>query len=101
MAVDLPALPPGEYTVRWQTVTAEDNGVEHGTFTFTVAADATSAPTVTAGPSVSTTPQPSAGGSGGDGGPSVAANNDVLLALVIGAIAIGAVLALVFTRMRR
>ena len=37
MTVDLPELPPGEYTAGWQTVTADDNGVEDGTFTFTVA----------------------------------------------------------------
>ena len=29
--------PPGVYEVRWTTVTADDDGVERGTFTFTVA----------------------------------------------------------------
>jgi methionine-rich copper-binding protein CopC len=35
---DLPILGNGEYEVRWTTVTADDDGVERGTFTFTVAA---------------------------------------------------------------
>lgn len=34
--VDLPALDPGTYEVRWTTITADDDGVERGTFTFTV-----------------------------------------------------------------
>ena len=31
----LPTLAPGVYEVRWTTVTADDDGVERGTFTFT------------------------------------------------------------------
>ena len=31
MTVELPELDPGEYTAGWQTVTPDDNGVEHGT----------------------------------------------------------------------
>lgn len=34
---DLPALDPGAYEVRWTTVTPDDNGVERGTFAFTIA----------------------------------------------------------------
>lgn len=35
--VPLKPLPPGRYTVRWQAVTADDNGKEKGEFAFTVA----------------------------------------------------------------
>jgi copper transport protein len=34
----LPALAPGEYEVRWSTVTPDDSGVERGTFALSVAA---------------------------------------------------------------
>lgn len=49
---EVPDLEPGTYTVRWTTVTADDNGVERGTFRFTVEA---------AGPSVTPSPAPTAG----------------------------------------
>jgi methionine-rich copper-binding protein CopC len=51
----VPALKPGVYEVRWTTVTADDNGVERGTFTFAVAAAAASAAPI---PSVATTSSP-------------------------------------------
>lgn len=44
MKVQLAALSPGRYTVRWTTVTSDDNGVERGTFSFTVAASLTPPP---------------------------------------------------------
>lgn len=49
-----PNLPGGVYTVRWKTVTEDDNGTAQGTFTFTVqvAAQAATAPAVT--PAVAT-----------------------------------------------
>ena len=114
MSVALPALEPGEYTARWQTTTIDDNGVERGTFTFTVAASPTPAPTPTAGPTngpgataavtppaASTpipAPTPSAtpttpGGSTGGG-------NDVLIALAIG-VAIAGILAFFLVRRSR
>lgn len=52
---DLPALDPGTYEVRWTTVTADDDGVERGTFTFTIEAARPSA-SPTAEPSTTTTP---------------------------------------------
>lgn len=55
--VDLPAFAPGTYEVRWTTVTADDNGVERGTVTFTLLAS-TPSPTPTAEPS--STPAPTA-----------------------------------------
>ena len=48
--VDLPVFAPGTFEVRWTTVTADDDGVERGTFTFTLLA-ATPSPTPTAEPS--------------------------------------------------
>ncbi len=50
----VPPLAPGRYTVRWTTVTPDDDGVERGTFRFTVAA-ATPAP-----PTAAPTPTPAA-----------------------------------------
>jgi methionine-rich copper-binding protein CopC len=46
MTVEPPApLAPGTYEIRWTTVTADDNGIERGTYTITVAAAPTPAPT--------------------------------------------------------
>jgi len=42
MAIALkPNLPNGVYTVQWNTLTEDDNGMANGTFTFTVQATAT------------------------------------------------------------
>lgn len=46
----LPPLAPGTYTVRWTTVTADDDGVERGTFAFTVAEPTPAPPTPTPAP---------------------------------------------------
>jgi methionine-rich copper-binding protein CopC len=84
MTADLPQLPDGAYMVSWTTVTPDDTGIERGTFTFTVAAaGATPAPT----PIVIT--------------PGATGSNDVLLALLLAAIGIGAVVLFVFLRGRR
>jgi methionine-rich copper-binding protein CopC len=96
MFVELPELEPGEYTVRWTTVTSDDNGIERGEFTFNVVeAQQSAAPT--ARPTVVTTPAPT--GSTGDGQPG--SGNDVLLALVLAGIALVGVGLFVFNRMRR
>lgn len=53
----IPPLPPGRYTVRWTTVTADDDGVERGTFRFTVeAATASPSPVPTGPPTPSPAP---------------------------------------------
>ena len=84
MTADLPQLRDGVYTASWTSVTPDDGGIERGTFTFTVAAaGATPAPT----PIVIT--------------PGAAGSNDVLLALLLAAIGIGAVVLFVFFRGRR
>jgi len=85
MTAELPLLEPGEYVVRWTTVTPDDNGVERGTYTFNVAA---AAPSATAAPTA-----PPATGTGG--------GNDLLIALVLAAVAIGGVVLFVFLRGRR
>ncbi len=121
MTVDLPELQPGEYEVRWQTVTPDDNGVENDTFTFTVApaptdspspsptrsatptstqgasATAPAPPSATASPTA--TPSPAATPEPVDGAPS-ATGTDLVLALVLAAVAIGAVLLFIFARRR-
>jgi methionine-rich copper-binding protein CopC len=87
MTVDIPALDPGEYTVRWQTTTLDDNGVERGTFTFKVGA-----PTATTAPTPSPKPSP---------GQPAAVGNDIVFALVLAVIVIGAIAIFLFTRRRR
>ena len=82
---DLPALPDGEYTVRWTSVSADDAAVERGTYTFTVgsAGSATPAPT----------PAPDGGATG--------SSNDVLIAVGLAALIIVVVIGYVFLRGRR
>ncbi|HET6261231.1 MAG TPA: copper resistance CopC family protein, partial [Chloroflexia bacterium] len=36
MVITTPALADGKYTVTWRAVTEDDNGITHGTFSFTV-----------------------------------------------------------------
>ena len=56
----LPPLVPGRYTVRWTTVTADDDRVERGTFRFTVDAATpepeSPEPTSTSTPTLAPTP---------------------------------------------
>lgn len=50
-----PNLPNGVYTVRWNSLTEEDNGAADGTFTFTIQAQAAgTAPATTTTPAVTT-----------------------------------------------
>ena len=84
MTAQLPTLPGGLYTVRWTTVTPDDNGVERGTFTFNVG-------------SVSTTSVPTPSPTGGATGSS----NDVLIAVGLAMVLIVGVVAFVFVRGRR
>jgi methionine-rich copper-binding protein CopC len=110
MTVDLPALEPGEYVANWTAVTPDDNGVTRGQITFTVAVAATASPTATrtpgssattaptvAPPTLRPTPVPTATPGGGQSG----SGNDVLLALVIGAIVLLGLGAYLYTRSRR
>jgi len=100
MTVDLPELEPGTYTVRWQTTTVDDNGVERGTFTFDVAAAATNEPSTSATTAPATVaPTPAATPTTG-GGQSTGIGTDVLMALAIGVVIIGLVAFLVFRRSR-
>lgn len=65
MTIQTPALTPGKYTVKWHSVTEDDNGISDGSFPFTVAA--------AGDPSVRTTaPLPATGG----------AENSMLLAVL-------------------
>jgi copper resistance protein C len=59
---DLPDLTPGDYEVRWTTVSAEDDEVARGTWAFTVTAAAPSpspTPTVAPAPTATVAPSPS------------------------------------------
>jgi methionine-rich copper-binding protein CopC len=96
----LPALAPGVYEVRWTTVTADDNGVERGTFTFTVveaAPGSTPAPTTTSVP-IATTTAPAASPSP-EPAPTAGPGDLLLPIVVLGAILVGG--AAVFLRRRR
>ncbi|MEO8626088.1 MAG: copper resistance CopC family protein [Candidatus Limnocylindrales bacterium] len=84
MTAELPALPDGAYTVRWTTVTPDDNGIERGTYTFNVGA-AVSTPTPTSPPT----------------GDATGSNNDVLIAVGLAAVLIIGVVAFVIVRGRR
>lgn len=61
---DLPALAPGSYEVRSTTLSAEDDEVDRATWTFTVTAAPTPAPTAspaaTAEPTTAPSPEPTA-----------------------------------------
>jgi len=107
MTAELPALPAGEYTVRWQTTTADDNGTERGTFTFLVEASPTpgATPPLTDEPDASATPSPTQAPSPApsasptvSNGSSTGVGTDVLVALVI---AVGAVGGLAYFLLRR
>jgi len=98
MTVELPALPPGEYTARWQTTTVEDSGVERGTFTFNVEAAATPQPAASTTPLPTQILTPTPSGQPGTG--ASGAGTDVLLALAAG-IAIVGVLAYFLVRRSR
>ena len=58
MRLTLPALAPGEYTVRWTSFSAEDNELARGSYTFTVEAAPTPAPTPTPTPTPTPPPTP-------------------------------------------
>jgi methionine-rich copper-binding protein CopC len=88
MVAELPALADGTYTVRWTTLTADDNATERGTYTFSVGSSAQPQPTPAA------TPAPDASGSG-------ASNTDVLIALAVAAVAVALVVGFVLYRNRR
>lgn len=84
MTIDLPVLPDGDYEVLWTAVTADDNGITRGTYTFTVEADFTPSgtpPRETNAPEPTTaqaTPAPSATDSQTTG-----SGNDLLLPLAV------------------
>lgn len=82
----LPALPVGTYTVRWTAVTADDQAVERGTYTFSVSSAAASG---TPGPSQRPT------------GDATGTSNDVLIAIGLAATFIIVVVAFIFVRGRR
>ncbi|MDL2334596.1 MAG: copper resistance protein CopC [Chloroflexota bacterium] len=80
LIAELPALPEGEYTVRWTAVSADDAAVERGSYTFGVL--------------VSIMPPPN------DGEP-VTDSKDPIIAVGLAAIAMIAIVAFIFFRRRR
>jgi hypothetical protein len=109
--VELPPLPPGQYDARWTAITPEDGGVTRGTITFTVEPPATPSPDPSAKPTPAGTVGPSAGTATPSPGASAtplpgpspvpsdpAAASDLILALAVAAMAIGAIVAFLFRR---
>lgn len=114
LVAELPELPAGEYRARW-TATTADGHSERGTFTFTVTRPPTPSPSpsdMPAGSAAPTapaaTPSPTHEPSPTvapippiqDGEPTRGAN-DLLLALLLAAVAIGGMILYVFLRGRR
>lgn len=112
MHLVVPTQPPGTYTVRWTTGSAEDGDIAHGTTTFTIvaaspspsvapseAASASVEPSPAASPSASATPaSPSPSPSGGTGTPTTSTSDAVIP--VIGALLVLAALGLWLLRSR-
>jgi methionine-rich copper-binding protein CopC len=112
---DLPELSAGEYEVRWTTISAEDDEVARGTWTFTVAAtptptaapSPTATPSATAAPSVdpsptpvpTATPAPSPSGDGGTGTSDTTA--DAILPIIIALALVALVGGFLLTRRNR
>ena len=92
---DLPDLAPGTYEVRWTTVTADDDGIERGTFSFTVEA-ATPAPARTPPPATASPGTSAVAGSAAPAatpapapGPDVGAGDVLIPILALGAVLVG------------
>ncbi len=93
----LGTLAAGTYSVRWTTITPDDNGIERGTFTFTVAAAtpargalSSAAPgaaaTAAPGAAVTAAASPGAGGGSASGG---AGDVALLLAALAALVVVG------------
>jgi methionine-rich copper-binding protein CopC len=114
--VATPATPlgSGSYLVEWTTISAEDDELARGTWTFTVAVAPTPSPTPvataaasatavatpsaapsSAPPTIAPTPVPSAGG------PTSGSGSDVILPIIIALIVLGAGAAYLFSRRDR
>jgi copper resistance protein C len=115
--LDLPTLAPGRYEVRWTTASAEDDEVARDTWTFTVVAAPTPAPTASpvptatpaptasspaasaASPAPSATPTATSSANPGDQGADGAGGSDAAL-LIVATIAIVAVAIVALLRRR-
>jgi methionine-rich copper-binding protein CopC len=105
LRIGLERLQPGEFQVRWTTVTTDDNGIERGNWSFTVEA-ASPSPSTAVSPSTlpstepsssipaSAAPSPSAPPST----PTGTSTNDALLPIVAALIAVALLGALLLRR---
>lgn len=110
---DLPDLPPGAYEVRWTTVSAEDDELARGTWSFTVALAPTPSPTavatatpsaaVTAAPTSVPTPTPSAAPTPvpSASGNTTGSGSEVLLPIIVALVILGAGAAYLLSRRNR
>ena len=92
LIADVPDLAPGEYEVQWVTISADDDELARGTWSFTVTPAPTPTPTDTpepsAAPTPTATPEPTAvptpSASPAPTVPADASGADVILPIVIG-----------------
>lgn len=101
MTLPYPALDPGTYTVRWTTVTPDDNGVERGTFTIVVAAASGSPGASTASlvpVDIAVSPSPAASAESGSATTGSNGLADVLLPLIVVVLVVGGLLLLLRRR---
>lgn len=100
MVIDLPApLAAGQYDVRWITVTPDDNGLERGTFSFTI--DPGGSPGAGVSPGASAGPAASGGGgSGSSGGGTSGTGTDVIVPVAIAVVAAAVLAAALLMRQR-
>ena len=108
LRIGLEGLQPGAYQVRWTTVTSDDDGVERGSWSFTVTApiptkvlpsssapaSASAAATASASVLPSAAPSPSAAPTN----PSSSSSNDALLPIVAALVAVALLGALLLRR---
>jgi methionine-rich copper-binding protein CopC len=111
---EFPDLAPGEYEVRWTTLSAEDGELVRGTWSFTVTAAPTPSPSPTPSPTVAPsatiapTPSPPEAPSptvapspSADGGDSTGDPNDVILPILIALVLVAIVGGFLLTRRGR
>ena len=96
----LPELPPGEYTVRWTSFSAEDGELARDSYTFTVLAAPSPSPSPTPTPSMSTrasptpvpaTPSPSPVATPVPGGTGATGDGVILVPILAASLVVGAI----------
>jgi methionine-rich copper-binding protein CopC len=108
LRIGLEGLQPGVYQVHWTTVTSDDNGVERGSWSFTVTAPtptkvlpssaASASPSAAASASATVPPSVAPSPSASPTNPSTSSSNDALLSIVAALVAVALLGALLLRR---